>query len=152
MKQVAIWLAMLVVARCAMAQTALYKKYASRDDLRVYCVEHFQLTESDTVTVTFIEADDEGVCREVRSELMGLKAPHPSKKDAAIGKVAKEDADMWRDKKHLIIFMCEPLAGDVGRYYVVSPSDRPTVLVFHIYKDEQMTAVLNHLMLTEFKQ
>lgn len=161
MKHTLVLATLLAVATLASGQTALYKKYAQHPDLRVYCVERYPLTSRDTVTLTFIEAESDSVAAAVRDKLMDLipKRTHTAADDQptivadtpALADKAKALEDEWRKHKHVISFLSDPLPGDSGRYMVACPSDRPVILVFHIYNERQHRAVTQHIVHTELK-
>lgn len=157
MKKTLFLFSLLALALAANAQTALYKKYAHRKDLRVYCVEHYPLRGGDTVTVTFFEADNDSVRNAIRQELMALDPDRPKKKSKEVDgshELTAADVEMFKEVmkkyKYVVSFLSSPLPGDGGRYAVNCPSDRPVILVFHIYSDEQHSHVISHITSTEF--
>lgn len=157
MKRIVIVIVLLAVSIAASAQTALYKKYANRHDLRVYCVEHYPLSGGDTVTVTFIEADNDPVCNAIRQELVAIDPDRRKKKyqekDLQLNLTSEEVEridELTKKHKHVVSFLSSPLPGDSGKYYVNCPSDRPVILVFHVYSDEQQGKVIEHIISTEF--
>lgn len=156
MKHTAIILAMVLLCTAASAQTALYKRYANRSDLRVYCVERYPLVGGDTVTVTFFEADNDSVRKVIQQELMALDPDRTQKQKSSkiettpLSEEAREAFERAKKHKYLVSFLTNPVPGDGGRYSVNCPSDRPVILVFHIYSDEQHHNVTSHISSTEF--
>lgn len=156
MKRIAIIIALLAVSMAASAQTALYKKYANRHDLRVYCVERYPLSGGDTVTVTFFEADNDSVRKALQRELMDLMPDRPKKSTPEVAPTAEEMAkarefmEKASERKHVASFMTNPVPGDGGHYSVHCPSDRPVVLVFHFYSDKQYHNITSHILDAEF--
>ncbi len=156
MKRIVIVIVLLAISIAASAQTALYKKYANRHDLRVYCVEHYPLTGGDTVTVTFFEADNDSVRKVLQRELMDLMPDRPKKNTPEVAPTAKEMAKAEEflkeasERKHVVSFMTNPVPGDGGHYSVHCPSDRPVVLVFHFYSDKQYHNITSHMLDAEF--
>ena len=157
MKKTLLFLSLLAFASAANAQTALYKKYAHREDIRVYCVEHYPLVGGDTVTVTLLEADNDSVRNTIRYEIQSndflLRTRKSHKPDTRLNSINEEyqmiDKQI-RENKHVVVFLSSPLSGDGGQYYVNCPSDRPVILVFHVYSEEQQASVTRHIMSTEF--
>ena len=148
---------LMTLATISTAQTALYKKYAHRSDIRVYCVEHYPLSGGDTVTVTFIEADNDPVRNAIRQELVAIDPDRRKKKyqekDLQLNLTSEEVEridELIKKHKHVVSFLSSPLPGDSGKYYVNCPSDRPVILVFHVYSDEQQGKVIQHIISTEF--
>ena len=157
MKKTVFLFFLLALALAANAQTALYKKYAHRKDLRVYCVEHYPLIGGDTVTVTFFEADSDSVRDVIRQELMALDPDRRKKNseetDVSINLTTADIErmnELMKKNKHIVTFLSSPLPGDGGQYSVNCPSDRPVILVFHVYSDEQYSKVSRHILSTEF--
>ncbi len=157
MKKVLLIFSLMALATVASAQTALYKKYAHRSDIRVYCVEHYPLSGGDTVTVTFIEADNDPVRNAIRQELVAIDPDRRKKKyqekDFQLNLTSEEVEridELIKKHKHVESFLSSPLPGDSGKYYVNCPSDRPVILVFHVYSDEQQGKVIQHIISTEF--
>ena len=157
MKRIAIVLTTVLMCTAASAQTALYKHYANRSDLRVYCVERYPLVGGDTVTVTFIEADNDSVRKVIQRELMALDPDRPQRQkknrkaeSTPLTEEARAAFERAKEHKYLVSFLTNPVPGDGGRYSVNCPSDRPVILVFHIYSDEQHHNVVSHISTTEF--
>lgn len=68
MKRLIIFL-MLLLPIVAMAQSGLYKTYASRQNLTVAQVSGFKLSESQRVDVVIIVADDDATWKQLAKEL-----------------------------------------------------------------------------------
>jgi hypothetical protein len=62
-------LLMLLLPIAVMSQSALYKQYASRQELTVAQVNGFKLNESQRVDVVLIVADDEAAWKQLAKEL-----------------------------------------------------------------------------------
>lgn len=60
---------MMLLPIAAMAQSGLYKSYASRQDLTVAQVSGFKLNESQKVDVVIVVADDEAAWQKLAKEL-----------------------------------------------------------------------------------
>ena len=133
MKRPAILVAILLLAACAgPAQTALYKRYAKRADLKAYCIENYPLNEKDSVTVTVFQTDDTSTYLFMQREL-GIKA-----------KMKKEG------RKHVVIHLTKSMEGDRGDYIVCLPSDRMSLLVFHVEEEKDLVAVYRNILTSEF--
>lgn len=157
MKRMIVLMALMASGLAACAQTALYKKYAHRNDLRVYCVEHYPLVGGDTVTVTFFEADNDSVRDVINHELMSIDTDRRKKNyketDVSLNLTTAEIErvnEIMKKHKYVVTFESSPLPGDGGRYSVNCPSDRPVILVFHVYSDEQYANATRHILSTEF--
>ena len=157
MRKAPILLSLMALATVASAQTTLYKKYAHRSDIRVYCVEHYPLSGGDTVTVTFIEADNDPVRNAIRQELVAIDPDRRKKKyqekDFQLNLTSEEVEridELIKKYKHVESFLSSPLPGDSWIYYVNCPSDHAVSLVFHVYSDEQQGKVIQHIISTEF--
>ena len=164
---------LLAATLSASAQTGLYKRYASRQNVQAYCVERYPLSSGDSVCVTLLQTDDSTVYRTLLRELH--KMPYTTKRFHIDGTIhitssdttkpvipkgvmqqMKQKADSlalhWREHKHLVIFDADGLPGDKGYYAIYCPSDRMVVLAFLVTSDDEALKVADHMMSSEFKQ
>ena len=163
---------LLAATLSASAQTGLYKRYASRQNVQAYCVERYPLASGDSVCVTLLQTDDSAVyrtlCRElhelpftpkrlhingtIRLEADNLDS-HPKIPDEALRQM-KQKADSleqhFRERKHLVSFCVDGLPGDRGHYAIYCPSDRMVVLAFLVDGDAESLKVAGHMISTEF--
>lgn len=164
---------LLAATLSASAQTGLYKRYASRQNVQAYCVERYPLSIGDSVCVTLLQTDDSTVYRTLLRELHEMpftaKRLHidgsiryePSDNDLPpmlpeVAQQMKQKSDSlalhWREHKHLVIFAADGLPGDKGYYAIYCPSDRMVVLAFLVTSDDEALKVAGHMMSSEFKQ
>ncbi len=147
----------------ASAQTGLYKRYASRQNLQAYCVERYPLSSGDSVCVTLLQTDDSTVYRTLLEELHKLPyAPKEIRKKSkeASGSLSrsmtKEEleatASIWREHKHLVSFNVDGLEGDHGYYAIYCPSDRMVVLAFLVADRTESLKITRHMISTELEQ
>ena len=164
---------LLAATLSASAQTGLYKRYASRQNVQAYCVERYPLSSGDSVCVTLLQTDDSIVYRTLLRELHEM--PYTTKRLHIDGTIhitssdstqsdipngvmqqMKQKADSlaqhWHEHKHLVIFAADGLPGDKGYYAIYCPSDRMVVLAFLVTSDEEALKVAGHMMSSEFKQ
>lgn len=164
---------LLAATLSASAQTGLYKRYASRQNLQAYCVERYPLSSGDNICVTLLQTDDSIVYRTLLRELHEM--PYTTKRLHIDGTIhitssdstqpdipngvmqqMKQKADSlaqhWNEHKHLVIFAADGLPGDKGYYAIYCPSDRMVVLAFLVTSDEEALKVAGHMMSSEFKQ
>lgn len=146
MKRVVFLFVMIGAILSASAQTALYKKYASQTDIKVYCVERYPLSSDDSVAVTLFVADDTASYIAILQELHSLRggASHLGQNEDA----AKKHDD--RDEKTILSFTADAILGDKGFYMFFCPSDRLVILAFHCHNYEDQTKVTLHMIKTEF--
>ena len=145
------------------AQTGLYKRYADRDGVQAYCVERYPLSSGDSVCVTLLQTDDSTVYRTLLKELHSLPyAPREARKKSSETScslpegMTKEELEAtalkWRERKHLVSFNTDGLAGDKGHYAIYCPSDRMVVLAFLVADDSEALKIAGHMISTELKQ
>lgn len=172
MKRIFLVLTLVVLSAAIQAQTGLYKRYASRPGVQVYCVERYPMIGGDSVCVTLLQTDDSTVYRTLLRELH--KMPYTTKRLHIDGTIhitssdstkpvipkgvmqqMKQKADslamQWHERKHLVIFNADGLPGDKGYYAIYCPSDRMVVLAFLICSDDEALKVAGHMMSSELK-
>ena len=146
MKRVVFLIVIIGAVMNASAQTALYKKYASQTDIKVYCVERYPLSGVDSVTVTLFVTDDTASYIAILQELHSLHggASRIGQNEGA----AKKHED--NDKKTILSFTANAIPDDKGFYMFFCPSDRLVILAFLCRNYEDQTKVTMHMIKTEF--
>ena len=157
MKRLVILTAFIVIVFASIAQTGLYKRYASRLGVQAYCVERYPMGSGDSVCVTLLQTDDSTVYNSVIKELH--KLPYATRKTAKVesevtytfaDEKARQKTDSlalrWHERKHLVIFNANGLPGDKGYYAIYCPSDRMVILAFLITSDDEAHKVAGHMI------
>ena len=133
MKRLVIILLMLFPL-AAMSQSALYKRYASRQELTVAQVSGFKLNESERVDVVLIVADDEAAWQRLAKEL------NIKDEDGAVSWLGSTNNPAQRVKW---------TGAPVLR--VVASHARRTVALYHVNTEAQYDALLDY-QLNNMKQ
>ena len=72
MKRMIFLVALMACGLAACGQTGIYKHFAKRPNVRVYCVERYPLAVGDTACVTLLEANDSVTYKALRKELQAM--------------------------------------------------------------------------------
>ncbi len=153
MKKSILSLLAILIALSAAAQSDLYKRYASRSDIRVASVNRFAIDSSNTIGVTRLEAENfeswAGLCKD-----FGFPAPSESGKnivsDNAAPQLSSWDGVMFAQRSSLdptqpISVVDEKINPASTCYIGVSYLDR-TIYIFYCQNARQANAVLSHLI------
>ena len=155
MKRIIVIMALLTATLTAAAQTALYKKYASRPNVQAYCVERYPLGDDYTAFVTMLQTVDSNIYKTLRKELQAL--PYTPTREIVRASLniminpAKEPGHKLTDKsKSLEISVADGLPGDNGYYMFFFPSDRMIVLAFLVKNTKEQMEITMRMLATEF--
>ena len=158
MKRTIILIGIMLFSLAVNAQTGIYKHFAKRSNVRVYCVERYPLAVGDTACVTLLEANDSVTYKALRKELQAM--PFTPRKDYNIyvpfvnpledslrATVKPQHSDR---KNSLEGFTLDGIDGDNGYYMVYCPSDRYVILAFLCKGIDDQIKVTFHMLATEF--
>ena len=158
MKRTIILIGIMLFSLAVNAQTGIYKHFAKRSNVRVYCVERYPLAVGDTACVTLLEANDSVTYKALRKELQAM--PFTPRKDYNIyvpfvnpledslrAIVKPQHSDR---KNSLEGFTLDGIDGDNGYYMVYCPSDRYVILAFLCKGIDDQIKVTFHMLATEF--
>lgn len=147
-----ILLAVIFTAMAAdgQAQTALYKKYTNIKGLNAYCVERFPLGDNGSVTLTYFVAEDSTTYQFIKTELQKSPKPAISSEFTVTQEKRASVPEPPKNSKAVTIYTRQSLPGDKGEYLLFLPSDRMSILVFHIQKPGDRFAVISYMIDSEF--
>ena len=158
MKRMIFLVALMACGLAACGQTGIYKHFAKRPNVRVYCVERYPLAVGDTACVTLLEANDSVTYKALRKELRAM--PFTPRKnynlyvpfvnpleDSLRATVKPQHSDR---KNSLEGFTLDGIDGDDGYYMVYCPSDRYVILAFLCKGIDDQIKVMFHMLATEF--
>ena len=158
MKRMIFLVALMACGLAACGQTGIYKHFAKRPNVRVYCVERYPLAVGDTACVTLLEANDSVTYKALRKELQAM--PFTPRKnynlyvpfvnpleDSLRATVKPQHSDR---KSSLEGFTLDGIDGDDGYYMVYCPSDRYVILAFLCKGIDDQIKVMFHMLATEF--
>ena len=158
MKRMIFLVALMACGLAACGQTGIYKHFAKRPNVRVYCVERDPLAVGDTACVTLLEANDSVTYKALRKELRAM--PFTPRKnynlyvpfvnpleDSLRATVKPQHSDR---KSSLEGFTLDGIDGDDGYYMVYCPSDRYVILAFLCKGIDDQIKVMFHMLATEF--
>lgn len=158
MKRTIILIGIMLFSLAVNAQTGIYKHFAKRSNVRVYCVERYPLAVGDTACVTLLEANDSVTYKALRKELQAM--PFTPRKnynlyvpfvnpleDSLRATVKPQHSDR---KSSLEGFTLDGIDGDDGYYMVYCPSDRYVILAFLCKGIDDQIKVMFHMLATEF--
>ena len=145
MKRIILFAAILTaLTSVSQAQTALYKKYSNIKGLNAYCVERFPLGDNDSVTLTYFVAEF------IKTELQKSPKPAISSEFTVTQEKRASVPEPPKNSKAVTIYTRKSLPGDKGEYLLFLPSDRMSILVFHIQKPGDRFAVISYMIDSEF--
>lgn len=158
MKRMFFLVALMACVLAACGQTGIYKHFAKRPNVRVYCVERYPLAVGDTACVTLLGANDSVTYKALRKELRAM--PFTPRKnynlyvpfvnpleDSLRATVKPQHSDR---KNSLEGFTLDGIDGDDGYYMVYCPSDRYVILAFLCKGIDDQIKVMFHMLATEF--
>ena len=158
MKRMIFLVALMACGLAACGQTGIYKHFAKRSNVRVYCVERYPLAVGDTACVTLLEVNDSVTYKALRKELQAM--PFTPRKnynlyvpfvnpleDSLRATVKPQHSDR---KSSLEGFTLDGIDGDDGYYMVYCPSDRYVILAFLCKGIDDQIKVMFHMLATEF--
>ena len=158
MKRIACFFILMLCCTIASAQTGIYKHFAKRSNVRVYCVERYPLAVGDTACVTLLETSDSVTYKALRKELQAMPfTPRTNSnlyvpfvnplEDSLRATVKPQHSDR---KNSLEGFTLDGIDGDDGYYMVYCPSDRYVILAFLCKGLDDQIKVMFHMLATEF--
>ena len=158
MKRTVFFIGIMLFGLAVNAQTGIYKHFAKRPNVRVYCVERYPLAMGDTACVTLLEANDSVTYKALRKELKAF--PFTPKKNYNLyvpfvnpleDSLSAKIKPQHRDRKNSLEgFTLDGIDGDDGYYMVYCPSDRYVILAFLGKGIDDQIKVMFHMLATEF--